>query len=257
MGPLDTVNFFAFDSVYLPTVLSIGLMCLIVLIASVIQASLGMGYGLTAAPLLALVDPVFVPAATILVGLMTSSMGAWSERSGINWSEVKYASSGRLLGAGAAGLLLSIIVNTSVFMVVFGVGVGFAVLLSAFNRTLAKTPATLASMGAISGLMGTITGVGAPPLALIYQGSYAGDARPTLAAIFAVGCFVSAVVLAAIGWMGIRELLLCALMIPPMAAGTFIGRRTHGLVDSRYRTALLSIAGIASMTLIVRGVFAW
>ena len=253
---MDAVNFLGIESVYLPSILAIALMCLIVLIASVIQASLGMGYGLTAAPLLALVDPVFVPAATILVGLMTSSMGAWSERSSINWSEVKYVSSGRLPGAAVAGFLLSIIANTSVFMIVFGAGVGFAVLLSAFNRTLAKTPVTLSTMGAISGLMGTITGVGAPPLALIYQGSYAGDARPTLAAIFAVGCFVSAVVLAIIGWMGIRELLLCALMIPPMAAGTYIGRRTHGLIDRRYRTALLSIAGVASVTLIARGVFA-
>lgn len=254
---LDTGSFLAFESVYLPSLLSVVLMCAIVFIASVVQASLGMGYGLTAAPLLALVDPVFVPVPTILIGMITSTMGAWSERSNINWPEVRSAVAGRLLGASAAGLLLSVIVNTSAFMIVFGLGVGLAVLLSAFNRSFAKTPLMLALMGAISGLMGTITGVGAPPLALLYQGSYAGDARPTLAAIFAVGCFLSVVVLAVIGWLGISELFICALMILPMVAGTYTGRRTRGLIDSRYRAALLSIAGVAAVILIVRGYFAW
>lgn len=250
---MDLGSFLVVETVHLPSILSVVLMCGIVIVASVVQASLGMGYGLTAAPLLALVDPVFVPVPTILIGLFSSSLGAWAERSNINWHEVRSAVSGRLVGTMAAGLLLSLIVDSGVFMIVFGLGVGLAVLLSAFNRTLAKNPVTLASMGVISGLMGTITGVGAPPLALVYQGSYAGDARPTLAAIFALGCFVSAVVLAVIGWLGITELLVCALMILPMIIGTYLGRRTRGLIDRRYRTALLSLAGVAAVILVLRG----
>lgn len=250
---MDSVGNLALESDLFPSTLSIVLMCIIVFIASVVQASLGMGYGLTAAPLLALVDPVFVPVPTILIGMISSSAGAWSERNQINWPEVRSAVCGRLVGALAAGLLLSVILNAAAFMILFGVGVGFAVLLSAFDRTCKKTPRTLIAMGAISGLMGTITGVGAPPLALLYQGSYAGEARPTLAAIFAVGCFVSAVALASIGWLGMTELIVCALMILPMASGTAVGRQTLGLIDSRYRVALLCIAGIAALTLVVRG----
>ncbi len=252
---MGTGGFFAVDSVYLPSVLSCVLMCAIVFFASVVQASLGMGYGLTAAPLLALVDPAFVPVPTILIGMITSTMGARSEWSNINWPEVRCAIAGRVAGAMGAGLLLSVIVDTRVSMMIFGVGVGLAVLLSAFNRTLAKTPVSLTAMGGVSGLMGTITGVGAPPLALVYQGSYAGDARPTLAAIFAVGCFVSVVVLALIGRLGVSELIICAFMIPPMVAGTYTGRFNRDLIDSRYRVALLSIAGVAAVLLLARGYF--
>ncbi len=214
-----------------------------------------MGYGLTAAPLLALVDPAFVPVATLLVGLITSSMGAWSERANIIWPEARHAVLGRLLGALVAAWVLSSIVDKGAFMVVFGLGVGAAVVLSVFNFTLAKSPLSLTSMGAVSGLMGTITGVGAPPLALVYQGSYAGNARPTLAAIFAIGCLCSAVILATIGWLGIAEIALCVMMLPPMMAGTVAGRLSRKVVDRRYRLALLTTSAIAAVVLVLKGWF--
>lgn len=228
-------------------------MFFIVLLASVVQATLGMGYGLTAAPLLALVDPVFVPVPTILIGMISSTAGAWSERQNIHWAEVSDAVLGRLAGAICAALVLAIIVDTGVFMIIFGVAVGVAVLLSVFSLTITKSRSSLAAMGAVSGLMGTITGVGAPPLALLYQGSYAGEARPTLAAIFSIGCLVSALALASIGWLGITELVMLLLMLVPMTLGTWIGRRSRALVDSRYRLALLTVAGAAAIILILRG----
>lgn len=228
------------------------LMCGIVIIASGVQACLGMGYGLTAAPLLALVDPAFVPVATILVGMLTSSMGAWSERAGIDWSDVKLAVAGRLAGALAAAVVLSVITDKSAFLLVFGVGIAVAVMMSLLNHSIEKSSHSLTSMGAVSGLMGTITGVGAPPMALVFQGSYAGQARPTLAAIFAIGCFVSIVILALIGWLKAGDFVLCAMMLPPMFMGTYIGRRFRNLVDTRYRIAILLASGVAAAILIIR-----
>ena len=237
----------------MPSLMALVLMFFIVLVASVVQATLGMGYGLAAAPLLALVDPVFVPVPTILIGMISSAAGAWSERQNIHWSEVKNAVLGRFFGAFCAALLLAVIVDTGVFMIVFGLAVGLAVLLSVFSLTIVKNTCSLVGMGAVSGLMGTITGVGAPPLALLYQGSYAGEARPTLAAMFAIGCLVSAVALAAIGWLGITEVVMLVLMLIPMTLGTWVGRRYRTLVDRRYRLALLTVAGVAAIILIIRG----
>ncbi len=58
---------------------------LIVLAASVVQAGLGMGFGLTAAPLLALIDPHLVPVPTLILGMVTAGMGAWRQHVSINW----------------------------------------------------------------------------------------------------------------------------------------------------------------------------
>ena len=60
----------------------------IVFFAAVVQVGLGMGFGLTAAPLLALLDPDLVPAPTLFLGLATTSWGAFIERERINWREV-------------------------------------------------------------------------------------------------------------------------------------------------------------------------
>ena len=108
-------------------------------------------------------------------------------------------------------------------------------------------------MGWLSGLMGTITSVGAPPLALIYQDRKPGQARPTLSAFFAFGCAASLIGLTLSGWAHVGDLYLALAMMPPMLAGTWAARRLGGRLDSRFRPALMTIAGMAAIILIIRG----
>ena len=82
----------------------------IVFVAAVVQVELGMGFGLTAAPLLALIDPALVPASTLFLGLATASWGAWSERDAIRWREVLTGVTGRLAGVAAATLIMTLLV---------------------------------------------------------------------------------------------------------------------------------------------------
>ncbi len=228
-------------------------MCVIVFCAAIVQACLGMGYGLTAAPLLALVDPVFVPVATIIIGMISSSIGAVGERNQILWKDVFYAVTGRLAGAAMAVILIALVIDKNGFLILFGSAVGIAVLLSAFGHSLQKSVHSLLAMGSISGLMGTITGVGAPPLALVYQGSYAGHARPTLAAIFAIGCGFSLLMLMVIGWVGVPEIVIAASMLPPMFVGTAVGQKLRSRFEHRYRFAVLILSGAAAVLLIIKG----
>jgi len=53
---------------------------LIVFAAASLQISTGMGFGMIAAPLLVLIDPVFAPVPVPLTGLMLAFRGAWPER---------------------------------------------------------------------------------------------------------------------------------------------------------------------------------
>lgn len=228
-------------------------MSMVVAGAAVVQAALGMSYGMVAAPLLALIDPVFVPVPTIMIGMLTSSAGAWSERESIIWPEVRAATVGRLCGILLACVVIFAAIDESQFILVFGLLTASAVAISASGWRLRLTEKSLFSMGGLSGLMGTITGVGAPPLALVYSARAAHTARPTLAAIFALGCGFSVMGLAAIGWVGTLQLLICAAMLPGMLFGTVVGRRFKGLAAERYRPVLLWIAGVSSLFLIAEG----
>jgi uncharacterized membrane protein YfcA len=225
----------------------------IVFVAAIVQFGLGMGFGLAAAPLLALLDPQLVPASVLFLGLATASWGAWSERNAIAWNEVWIAAAGRLTGVVAASLVLASISNRSTFSLWFGVMVAVAVLLSVSGWRLAFSRSALLAMGTLSGLMGTITSVGAPPLAIVYQDRSARSARPTLSAFFALGCCLSLLGLYLSGWAGLQDFILATFMVPGVLAGRFVARRIGTRFDRRYRSLLLAISGTAGLVLIARG----
>lgn len=131
--------------------------------------------------------------------------------------------------------------------------VAFAVLLSISGWRLPFTGSSLTAMALLSGIMGTITSVGAPPLAIIYQDRSPQAARPTLAAFFAAGCAISLAGLYISGWAGMRDLILATIMIPGMIAGLVASQFLKGRFDSRFRPALLSLSSIAACVLIIRG----
>lgn len=225
----------------------------IVVAASIVQAGLGMGFGLASAPLLALLDPRLVPGPVLIMAVVTSLWAVWRERDAIRWDELRIGIAGRIAGVVAGSLLLANLANPQLFMLVFGLMIGSAVLLSASGWRLPFNRLTLLTMCSFSGLMGTITSVGAPPMALIYQNRSSREARPTLAAFFSIGATLSFLGLYISGWVGLNDFLLALFMVPPMLIGTFIARRLSTSFDSRFRPILLTIAGVAAAMLIYRG----
>ncbi len=225
----------------------------IVIIGSIVQAGLGMGFGLTVAPVLALIDPAMVPAAALYLGTATAVFSAWKERENIVWNEVGIGMAGRSLGIGFGLVLLLSLKDRSTFQLVFGCLIAVAVTLSVFGWQLAMNWRNLTAMGVVSGFTGVVTSVGAPPLALIYQSRPSHLARPTLAAFFSFGGLISLTALYSVGWAGVKDFWLACFMVPGAVFGTWLGRRMKGRFDRRYRPALLTIAGLASVLLIVRG----
>lgn len=225
----------------------------IVTLGSVVQSGLGMGFGLMVAPLLALLDPALVPAPTLFLGMFTAAWGAYRDRRFIRWNEVAIGSAGRFTGVACGLLLLLIVSGEAGFSLLFGIMVLAAVALSVAGRAIPFTRVSLAAMGLVSGTMGTITSVGAPPLALIYHGREPAASRASLAAFFAVGCAGSLIGLYAAGWAGMRDLFLAVAMVPPMLAGLWLSRFFQIRFARWYRPWLLSIAGMAGLLLVLRG----
>ncbi len=225
----------------------------IVTAAAVVQAGLGMGFGIMAAPLLALVAPEFVPVPCIWMGFFTAAWTALAQREGIVWAEVGLGSLGRLAGVAAGVGLLAALADAVSFSLIFGLMVGAAVLITLLGRPLRFTRPNMLAMATLSGVMGTITSVGAPPMALVYQGHTPQAARPTLAGFFAVGCVISLAGLHLAGFARLHDLTLALLMLPPMLFGLWIAARTQARFDSRFRPFLLAISGGAAVLLIARG----
>lgn len=225
----------------------------VVFVAAIVQINLGMGFGLTAAPLLALLDPALVPVPTLVLGLFTASWGAWREREGIAWPEVLLGAPGRVAGVAAGASLLALITGPRPFMLAFGTLIALAVILSVSGWRMPFTRGRLLAMSALSGLMGTLTSVGAPPMALLYQHRPVQTARPTMAAFFAVGCLLSLAGLALAGWARPSHILLAAVMAPGLLAGILAARAVGRVVDRRFRPALLAVSGVAAAILVARG----
>ena len=120
------------------------LICTVVVFAAIVQAGIGMGFTMVAAPLLALIDPDLVPAPALFHGLFTASLGAWSERDAIRWSEVGAGQVGRLVGILIALAILERVADGRAFLLFFGIlvalvtGVAIAGQVAIVGRTSAR-----------------------------------------------------------------------------------------------------------------------
>lgn len=231
----------------------IGLIFAVVMFGAMVQAGLGMGFGQSAAPLLALIDPHLVPGPVLMLGLATAVWGAWRERDHIVWEEVGIGAVGRFAGVIAAMAILTVLPDRKTFMLVFGLLIAASVIMSVAGLRMVFSRRNLVAMGTVSGLTGTITSIGAPPLAIVYADQEPRKARPTLSAFFAVGCALSLAGLFVSGWSGPGDVVLAAMMIPAMIVGTLVAWLLKDRFDRRYRPLLLILAGTAAATLIVRG----
>lgn len=226
----------------------------IVFVGAVVQFAIGMGFGLTVAPLLAVLDPVLVPVPCLLMSFAVAATGAWRERGAIVWPEAISAAGGRLGGALLAAVILgSMVTSRDGFNLTFGLLITLAVALSVAGLKLTFNKRNIFGMAVLSGVMATITSVGAPPLAIVYQGQPAGRARPTLATTFTFGTVFSIAGLVASGWAGLSDIAYALLLAPGVVAGYFAARALGSRLDSRYRLFLLTISGVAGIVLIVRG----
>jgi len=229
-------------------ILTLTLSFLVVAPAAYVQASVGFAYALLTAPLLQLVAPDLVPGPVLFSSLALSGLTAWREREFIDRRGVSFALIARVPGSLFAGLALGVFAART-YDVVFGSLIIFATLISFWRGGVRPTPVALVG----AGFLGTLTSVGGPPMALVYQNASGPTIRSTLNAYFAVGATISIEVLAAAGRFGLKEALWGIAMLPPLVVGIYASRFTRGRLDGpRLRPILLSIAALSSLAVVVR-----
>ena len=222
-----------------------------VYVGAVVQASIGIGLGMIAAPMLAFADPDFIPAAIMIAVLPLTFTIAWIDREHIVKRDVGFALIGRVPGV-IAGALVVAALSDRVLAVMVAASVLLAVVASITGRLFQPTDRALVVAGLASGFAGTTTGVGGPPMALTYQNSDPATMRATISAFFSIGALMSIGALALAGEIGVRQWQLTALILPGVGLGVVTARQVKDhLRPEVIRPAVLVICTLASLALLV------
>lgn len=220
--------------------------------AGAIQGSTGFGFNMLAAPLLAVIDTAFVPGPMLFMAMVVSFWGMVAERKSVDYKGLGAALVGRLFASVAAVILLSHL-DQRTFSLVFGFAVLMAVLFSLVGLRFRPTPPILLAAGSLSGLMGTLTSIGAPPMALAFQNSTGPVMRSTLNSFFALGAAISLIALWISGHFGRPELILALSMLPFALLGFLFSGWGKAIVDrNRIKLLVFVVSSISAVILIFR-----
>lgn len=230
---------------------------LIVTCGIALQTIVGIGYGLLAAPLLYLINPAYVPGPVLLVGFGLALMMVIRERNALRWRRVMPAIIARIPGAWCGAALLVTLPQYALSLF-FGFSVLSAVLLSLWKFNISATPINLTIGGFLSGVAGTATSVGGPPIALVYQQQDRITARSEIAAFLLIGTPVSLLMLTLKGNLDWHSIQLSLKILPGLFLGFFLARR----MDTKRATGsakplLLIVSGLSALFVSVKGILGW
>jgi len=234
------------------TPLQLAVAALAMMAGTLIQGSIGFGTNLVAAPILAIINPDLVPVPVILASLVFNVLVARRDRGEGPWQLMRIP----LLGsvpASVAGAAAVALVSQRGLGILFGVLVLVGVALSVSGRHPPQTRGHLLVAGAASGFMGTTTGIGGPPMALMFQRERGPQLRASLARFFGVGSVVSFVLLLAFGQVAWADLGRAAVLIPGGLVGFWLSKYLAHRLDHGYvRHAVLAISAMSACIVLVR-----
>ncbi|MET0450836.1 MAG: sulfite exporter TauE/SafE family protein [Mycobacterium sp.] len=228
-----------------------------ILMGSCLQASIGFGLGMLAAPVIALVDPSLIPGTLIMLAALVTLAVTVREREAIDLSGTGWALLGRLPGTVAGALLLAAIPERALAILIAAV-VLVGVLLTSVGWIPAPRRRNLVLAGATSGVLGTATSIGGPPMALVWQNSSGPRLRGTMSGFFLVGSVLSIVVLALTGAVHAETFRNCALLAPALLAGYVLSRHVNDLLTpKRQRWTAISMSATGAAILISHELGVW
>lgn len=222
------------------------------LVGALVQSTVGIGLGLVAAPVTTLVAPQLMPGTMLLAVVVLPLMTLAREREDIDWPGLGWSFPARVVGTVVGVALVTVADDRAL-----GLGIGLMVLLAVVLTWRAvRVPVnrgTLSGAGFVSGIMGTATSIGGPPMALLYQHRSPRQIRTTLAVYFLVGAGMSAVGLAVAGQLTEQQVRAALLLVPVLLVGTLLSRwLQRWLHPELVRPVVLVVCAVSSIALVVR-----
>lgn len=228
------------------------LMAFLIFGSAFLQGVGGVGFTMFAAPVALIVSPELVPGPLLTLGGLVTLLTAVRERRHIAWKPASFALGGRTLGAVIAVMALTQLAPRSMGLVFAGL-ILMAVILSASGLKFSISGTNASVAGLISGVMGTLTSVGSPPLAIVMQYSPPPAIRATIGAILACGATVSLGALAATGHYGLHDFLLSTTLIPFLVLGFWLSNKArHRVSAPALRRGLLIFCAASAIGLVIK-----
>lgn len=220
---------------------------------ALVQRLSGAGYGMIAAPVMALVAPEWLPGTVVLVGFVVGSSALLNTRDAVQWRDLPPGFAGRILGAGIAAYIASAVVGTNALAAIVGFVVLFAVGLTVLGLTFPISSGSLFVAGGISGVMGTLTGIGAPPMAILYSNVETRRSAATQNAFYGFGTLVAIIALVIAGVLTLPQFAFAVSLAPlvPVALRTsrpLAARFERGAI----RPWALGLATLSALALLAR-----
>lgn len=228
-------------------------LCATVLIGALVQGGSGIGFALLFAPVAGLVDPGLLP--VTLLGLMipVNLFVLLRERGHVDLRGAGWIGVARILSI-PLGVWLLTAVPADRLALLIGLSTIVAAVVSLASPSFAPGRSAYLVAGAVTGVSETATGVGGPPMALVYQHRPAPELRSTLALCFLIGEVASLVVLLLHGGFDAAAPgLLVALVISLSVGLALSGHLADRLSDARLRVCVLTFAVVSGVVLVLGG----
>lgn len=234
------------------TFASYAAMGMLIFAGACLQGIGGVGFAMLAAPVSVFFFPELVPGPLLAMGGAVSLLTAIRERHEIAWQVAGTALVGRALGAVLAVQVIAWMAPPH-FALVFGISILAAVALSLLGWRVRPSIRNMALAGTASGLMGTITSAGAPPVVIAMQHMPPPAMRATMGCILSGGALLSVALLALAGRFGAHELALSVMLVPCLLAGFVLSGRIKGRVSpAAVRRLLLTLCTVAALGVLAR-----
>lgn len=225
---------------------------LAVLVGAFVQAVVGLGVGLVTAPVIAVLEPALMPTLPLMFGLLVSGLSLAGERHHVDWPAIGWSLPGRIPGT-ILGVALVLVFTQSQLGVSVALMVLAAVGLSVRSVTVPVNRATLLAAGFTSGVTGTATSIGGPPIALLFQHRRPSEVRATLAVFFFIGVVLSLGMLGITGSIPRDSVVVAGVVSPLLLLGIWLGTRFRDrLPRDRFRVGVLLVCAASAVVLLVR-----
>ncbi|MEC6831701.1 sulfite exporter TauE/SafE family protein [Photobacterium toruni] len=228
---------------------TIFIICLVVFIGGCfIQSTIGFGMGVLVGPFILLLEPRLMPCAIIFIGMFMSAIVWYQYRHALSLRFLIFAFLGRLPGTLVAAYVLMVI-SSNQLEILLGVTVLAAVILSLTKLRLAPTSLNLFIGGFISGVTGTATGIGGPPIALLMQNEEPESIRANLAAFFCLTNIISLIALHYSGRFTMADFNTIIWLLPAPIIASVVAYRVRNKVKKQVMQ--YGVLGLCSLSAIV------
>lgn len=224
------------------------------LAAGFVQGTTGMGFALVVAPLIGLLKPELLPVAVLLLMLPLNTYVVWREHEALDWVGTRWIMMGRVAGT-AAGLWILVVLSANQLNLFVGLSTIAAVLATLVAPAFTPNRTAFVAVGLVTGVTETATGIGGPPLALVYQHQPVATMRSTLALCLLIGQVISLLTLGFAGRVEKMQWLAAAELLPALVVGASLSHLVHARVNARFLRAFVLTFAMASAILLLLKAF--